>query len=131
MTTYRKTLRKNSTASKREQIFALIDQGHTYEKVAEIMGNGMTRNAVSGFVYREKNKRTKLNPHAHTVKKIKNKINLDMPVTSEGITIFELKENTCRYMIGNHKYCGQDVSLQSYCKAHAEACYVTPKKRWR
>jgi len=130
MATIRKTLRKNSTAEKRMMIFDLI-KVFSYSEVGELMG--MSKSGVAGFVFRDKHKKPKRvsSPHAHTVKKVKNKINLDMPVVNEGITIFELKENTCRYMIGDHKYCGQDVALQSYCKAHAEACYVTPKKRWR
>ena len=131
MTTYRKTTRKNSTAEKREQIFDLIKHGFSYSTVGEMMG--MTKNAVSGFVFRDKQpKKIRVSsPHAHTVKKVKNVINLDMPVINEGITIFELRETTCRYMIGDHKYCGDTVVMGSYCSGHAKDCLVIPTKRWR
>ena len=130
MTKYRKTTRKNSTAEKRMMIFDLI-KVFSYSEVGEMMG--MTKNAVSGFVFRDKQpKKIRVSsPHAHTVKKVKNVINLDMPVINEGITIFELRETTCRYMIGNHKYCGDTVVMGSYCEGHAKDCLVIPTKRWR
>ena len=121
---------KEETEERKEKIFALIKQGLSYTQIAELMG--VTKNAISGFVYRDREKvPIKLDPTVAWVKKRKHKINLDMLVNADGITIFELKETTCRYMIGDHRYCGQIVAKIAYCQKHADDCYVIPKKRWR
>jgi len=49
-----KTNRKNSTLEKHKQIFDLIKLGFTYLKIGETMG--ISKSAVSGFVYRGKDK---------------------------------------------------------------------------
>ena len=123
-----KTPRVIANAEKRMMIFDLIKYGFSYSRVGELMG--MSKNAVSGYVYRDKHdKPKKLDPHKSRATAIKNVVSLDMPETNEGITIFELKHNSCRYMIGDHKYCGDTVLNRSYCETHYKACYVPNKKR--
>jgi len=46
-----------------------------------------------------------------------------------GITIFELKENTCRFPTEKNLYCGAPVSHKVYCACHAAICFVKEKKR--
>lgn len=122
-----KTSRVIANAEKRMMIFDLI-KVFSYSRVGELMG--MSKNAVSGYVYRDKHhKPKKLEPHKSRATAIKNVINLDMPETNEGITIFELKNTSCRYMIGDHKYCGDKAFNRSYCESHYKACYVPNRKR--
>ena len=130
----RKTTRKIATEEKRMMIFDLIKYGFSYSRVGELMG--MSKNAVSGFVFRDKHKHPLkekiVSPHAHTVKKVKNIINLDMPQTPLGLTIFELKSDSCRYMIGHHKYCGAKEFEQSYCQHHFIQCHdLSRSKKWK
>ena len=125
-TKVRKTDRKMDDKERNLKMLDLIKSGLSYTEVGKMLG--MTKNAVSGMVYRIKNrgwisKPKKLNPNKPKATKMKNIVSLDMPETPLGLTIFELKENTCRYMIGNHKYCGCTSFKRSYCVTHYLACH--------
>lgn len=54
---------------------------------------------------------------------------LDIPEPPTDISIMELKENSCRYVIGSDRrrgalYCGKPKARRSYCEEHAKLCYV-------
>lgn len=90
--------------------------GLSHSEIANLMGK--TKNSVTGALYRRKNKIKSCNPHKGRATAIKNTVNLDMPITKDGITIFELKNSLCRAMIGHHKYCGHTEYKRSYCEKH-------------
>ncbi len=101
------------------EIIRLAQAGMSREMIGKRFGK--SRGAISGLIYRAgittgRNK----NPRKRPVPK---KYAKQMPETNNGITIFKLNENTCRYMIGHHKYCGHAVEYKSYCMAHAKECY--------
>jgi hypothetical protein len=124
-TKVRKTNRRVANELKRTMIFDLIKHGFSYSRVGDMLG--MTKNAISGFVFRDKHKKPpkekKLNPHKARVRKVKNVITFVMPEIGEGVTIFELKNDSCRAMIGNHKYCGNKSHSRSYCLTHYTEYY--------
>lgn len=128
----RKTECKVLTEEDLMEMLNLIKKGLSYSAVAKKIGT--TRNAVSGHVYRIKHrgmivrKPRKVEIHKPRATKIKNIVSLDMPQTPLGLTIFELKNTSCRYMIGNHKYCGCNSFKRSYCVTHYKECYQ-PKQR--
>jgi len=100
------------------EIIRLAQAGMSREMIGKRFGK--SRGAISGLIYRAgittgRNK----NPRKRPEKLVKKPI----PETNNGITIFKLNENTCRYMIGHHKYCGHAVEYKSYCMAHAKDCY--------
>jgi hypothetical protein len=121
-----KTDRKIGTKEKLEKMLDLINTGMSYSDVAKELGT--TKNAVSGYVFRIKNrgwvtKPKTENTHKPRVIKIRNKVSISMPPTTDGLTIFELNSNTCRYMIGHHKYCGHMHFKRSYCEYHFKECH--------
>lgn len=118
MTDTRKTERKLITPEKTNKIFSLIKDGYSYSEVAKIMGDGMTKNAVSGLVYRNKDRATS----------IKNIIS-DIPVKADGINIMDLKNDSCRFPFNGALFCGK-ISIQnsSYCKEHDKLCVTARTK---
>lgn len=110
-----------------KEIKELLYEGLSYSKIADKLG--VSKNVVIGRMSRYIKKGgdftqiKKSKTKKHEFKHHKNPIG--------GISILELKNDTCRFMIGEHRYCGQGVAMQSYCESHAKECYVTPKKRWR
>lgn len=53
----------------------------------------------------------------------------DMPEPPVNISIMELTERSCRYVIGSDQrrgaiYCGDTKHYRAYCKKHADLCYV-------
>lgn len=132
----RKTDRKVLTEEDLMEMLNLIKKGLSYSAVAKQIGT--TKNAVSGHVYRIKHrgmivrKPRKVEIHKPRATKMKNIISLDMPQTPLELTIFELKNTSCRYMIGNHKYCGCGVFEQSYCQHHFIQCHdLSRSKKWK
>lgn len=126
----RKTPRKISTAEKRMMIFDLI-KVFSYSRVAEMMGDGATKNSIAGFVFRDKHKtppiEKPINHGKSRVRKVKTVI-IPEP-TNEGITIFELKNDSCRFMIGDHKYCGKKEYKLSNCEFHFKMCRQPNRKK--
>ena len=112
------------------EIIRLIKTGLSQGKVAKQLG--VTKNTVAGQWARYnarggllKKIRTPKPPNK--VKKIK-LIPDEIIIAPGGLTIFELKNTSCRSMIGNHKYCGCGVFKRSYCVTHYKECYQ-PKQR--
>ena len=122
---------KLTTIELSNQINDLIKYGFTYTEVGKMYGK--SKSAISGLVFRAKQMGyvdgiKKLEPNKPKATKIKNKISLAMPPNTKGITIFKLKNTSCRYMIGNHKYCGHKDYKRSYCEYHYKICYQRKKK---
>lgn len=98
----------------------------TAAEIAKFLGNGITRNAVigragrMGLSKRSKNRKITL----------KRQDFVDIGVQYEGgITIYELTEDTCRFVIGKHRYCGEGVTDGSYCGTHSAICYQPLKPK--
>jgi hypothetical protein len=120
MVSKRKTNRKITTIEVANQIDDLIKYGFTYVEVGKMYNK--SKSAISGLVYRAKHMGyvdgvKNLDPSKSKVTAIKNIVE-PMPPTTEGITIFELREDTCRAIIGEHKYCGCKVFKLSNCEEH-------------
>lgn len=110
-----------------KQIQDLLLDGLSYQKVADKLG--VTKNVVIGRMSRYIKKG---GDFARSKKSKTIKHQVEHPVNPiGGISILDLRNDSCRFMIGEHRYCGQDVVMQSYCESHAKECYITPKKRWR
>lgn len=109
-----------------DQIKELLNDGLSYQKAADKLG--VSKNVVMGRMSRHMKKYGDFTQ----IRRIKTKKHqFEHKKNTEGLTILELRNDSCRYMIGEHRYCGKDVKLQSYCEIHAKECYITPQKRWR
>jgi len=118
---------------------------------------GVTRNTIMGYVSRnglkrnlklvilkkkEKQKKPeKIEPRPIMVL-FKDKIVRKRSVTItpekkkalKGKTIFSLKQNSCRFIIGdvdglNTQYCCLPKKVRSYCESHAEICYEKMRQK--
>lgn len=110
-----------------KEIKELLYEGLSYSKIADKLG--VSKNVVIGRMSRYIKKGGDFSP-SKKYKNIKHQIeHFADPIG--GMSILELKNDSCRYMIGEHRYCGHDVTRGSYCTSHAKECYVRPTKRWR
>lgn len=130
-------------------------KGWTATQIAKELGEGISRNAVIGKVHRlglkrdsdlaERIKRhhAKKNGEAGARSRTRKKAVLPAAVimppdeTNEGITIMELKNLSCRAIIGlgsdkMARYCGYETEQgKSFCPWHYSLYYQPPEKRWR
>lgn len=102
----------------------LYKEGRTYKEIGDFLG--ISRGAVAGRLKRHR--AWLLCGRDGTFR------NIPMPKTKlpkigEGITIMELKNDTCRYMIGDGRYCGHTTQNRSYCDHHHSICYTGKGKR--
>lgn len=114
----------------KEEIIRLCKTGLSQGKVGKLLG--VTKNTVAGQWNRYKERgfllkkiRTPKGPNKFKKMKL---IPDEIIITSEGVTIFELKNDSCRAMIGHHKYCGHKSHNRSYCLTHYKE-YYQPKQR--
>jgi len=106
-----------------DTIMQLHKEGRTYQEIATF--TGLSRGAVAGRLKRHK---AVLRGYTGNVKTIP-VAKTPLPETTDGITIFELKNNTCRYIIGNSRYCGHTTQDRSFCDHHHSICYTGKGKR--
>jgi hypothetical protein len=99
--------------------------GLSHSKIAAIMGR--TKNSVTGALNRRRAKIKSCDTHIAKLKKPKNKIP-PLEKIESGLTIFQLKEDTCRAIIGEHRYCGDIVRRGSYCRTHGNEYYQKREK---
>ena len=114
----------------KEEIIRLCKTGLSQGKVAKELN--VSKNTVAGQWARYKARGNVLKKprdaiYRNRVKKIK-LIPKEIIITADGITIFELKNDSCRAMIGNHKYCGNKSHDRSYCLTHYTE-YYQPNQR--
>lgn len=133
-----------------DKIMKMWTEDMTSSEIASQIG--MTRGAVMGKVYRLirrgllfkktagkgnitlKQPGVENKPAPKQVKKLRRispkylAVKYDQP-PKDGLTILELTENSCRYIIGNQPpeksvYCGKKKKVGSYCEDHARLCYI-------
>ena len=54
------------------------------------------------------------------------------PILLEGVTIFDLKMDSCRFILGpvqgvHTMYCGKETDGRSFCEDHKKLCYIYAK----
>jgi hypothetical protein len=129
-----------------EQLKQLASQGLSAAKAADQIP-GMTRNAAVGLAFRRGfhffgngGAHTKVTrpadqparvrkPRPKRAKPVKIEIVMELP---RMVTLMELGDKDCRYMIGmpheaDHRYCG--ASGFPYCPLHRPLCYETVSER--
>jgi hypothetical protein len=124
----------------KEKIVSLWQEGKSGDQIAEEIGS--TRNAVIGFINRERKRGVELRGAIKVVrpmrikppKKIISIFERRLPASKrENLRLHELAPTSCRFIVageGLHAvFCGKPKEYQSYCKHHASLCYVPPKKR--
>lgn len=115
-------------------------EGHSLTLIGEAMG--ITRGSVIGKKNRlglpnriaTKRKKSSYSTRTRPSKKWQDKLPESMPsdtLPSERITVLSLKDNTCRFPLGNPEdvdfgFCGREVAEDYvYCSAHCRICYIT------
>lgn len=123
------------TPEKETQLAELWGAGLTASEIAKKMGVS-SRCAVIGKAHRLKLPSRAVPPalaqYAKKLKANKHKIDLAPPPdpTDQGLSIMDLTEDTCRWMVGKHRYCGCQIMPGSpYCEAHDADAYVPTKKK--
>lgn len=108
-----------------KQIQDLLLNGMSYQKIADKYG--VTKNTVIGRMARFK--RANGSDFAKSKKHKTIKHQVEHPANPiGGISILELKNDSCRFMIGEHLYCGQSIARKAYCLEHANRCYEGKRK---
>lgn len=99
-------------------------------------GYKRTRNAVIGRAHRlnltarEAPKELAQYAKRLKAKKAPPKLEPGMSETDQGISTFDLSEDTCRWMVGKHRYCGCQVLAGSpYCSEHDAQAFVPARKK--
>lgn len=118
----------------KSRIIELWQKGHTSGEIAKEVGK--TRNAIMGFVHRQKikgldlrslNKRPKKMP-VKKPKKILSYAEKRLPPSErKHIQLHELTSTSCRFIVAgegaNSVFCGDKITNRSYCGHHAKICY--------
>lgn len=121
---------------------SLWKEGHTASRIAELLGNGLTKNAICGAVYRngfkrepkrqaiidERNARRKPRVRKNPDRKVRVRrpsIHIRQVDRTYGVIDFlSLKSCHCRWIYDDGKYCGSRKSRGSYCDYHGNKVYV-------
>lgn len=105
----------------------LINQGFSYTEIAkkltDIHRREVTKNAVSGAVYRSRQRGNIVKATKQVIKSRPQAVK-----THVGTQLIDLKHNQCHYPFGEPRqagfhYCGAHVHLHDYCLEHYKACY--------
>jgi hypothetical protein len=110
-----------------EDIKQLWDQGYTLTQIARYLKT--TRNVIAGRMHRAKQGGMTFEPRtAAIIRKVASPINssLDNQIT-------RLKITECRFILNDDTskpvYCCEPIDRRSYCKKHADICYMPPEKK--
>lgn len=119
----------------KDKIIEMWQEGKTGKEIAEIICS--TRNAVIGFINRERKKGLDLRKTTRAcssmrrkpLKKIVSMFEKKLPARDRrSIQIHELTPTSCRFIVEgegiNAIFCGHSISLKSYCEKHVKICYV-------
>jgi hypothetical protein len=131
----------------RKQIVRKLWSSKSNQKIADIIGHGATRNAVSGIGLRMglkkvpcEHKESKIRSKKYLTKAEKQKRKMPKPPSSiirgEDVppllcSALELTSDNCAYPYGerNFKFCGRPRVFKSFCAIHAPLCYTPSKPR--
>jgi hypothetical protein len=119
----------------KDKIIEMWQEGKTGKEIAEIIFS--TRNAVIGFINRERKKGLDLRKTTRACgsmrrkpsKKIVSIFEKSLPARDRRlIQIHELTPTSCRFIVEGEGvgaiFCGHPISMKSYCEKHAKICYV-------
>ena len=115
------------TNEDRQDIIALVKSGMTFSEVGKKYNK--SRCSIAGIVYRYKDKPIIKKPKTGAQKKVIKPIEIPNDDDIIGVSIFDLTEKSCRYMVGNKLYCGLRVDKKSMCSKHYSMCWTKPKKK--
>lgn len=115
------------TNEDRQDIIALVKSGMSYSEAGN--KHNVSRSVVAGIIYRNKDKPIIKRPKTGAQKKVIKPIEIPNDDGIIGISIFDLTEKSCRYMVGNKLYCGLRVDKKSMCSKHYSMCWTKPKKK--
>jgi len=145
-------MQKSTSPAIMKKIKKMWMEGKTGGQIADAIGK--TRSSVMGILYRirqregselvrvgERNKfkKTPQIKNKRILREIKLGLRPEPPIPAyafppvsnghEGLTIFQLKMNSCRYItrqddVWNTFYCGTPSKRGAYCEDHAKLCYV-------
>jgi hypothetical protein len=115
-------------------VLHLLKEGLTLQVIATRLN--LTRNTVSGLVYRMKGahvpgaiwpanvRKSKKSPPPRAARRV---ALAEAASTASGpLTLLELKRTSCRFILGDDLtfYCGEVAETAPYCAAHRKACYT-------
>ena len=114
-------------------VLHLLKEGLTLQVIAGRLS--LTRNAVSGLVYRMKGAHVPGAIWPASVRKLKKspppravrRADPQAARTARGpLTLLELKRNSCRFILGDDLtfYCGEEAEVAPYCTKHRAVCYT-------
>ncbi len=124
------------TDEKVEILTELWREGQSARQIAEVLGDGVTRNAVIGKANRlglSKPSKSSVTRKQRKEERIKAKL----MAPEGGATILTLTSSTCRWPIGDpgdedFRFCGGPANpSQPYCEYHAQLAYQTATSRER
>ena len=116
-------------------VLQLLKEGLTLQVIATRLE--LTRNTVSGIVYRMKAAGVSgvhyTGANGKTSIKIKPTSNLRRrgaaaPATATGpVTLLDLRRTSCRFILGDDLtyYCGEEADPAPYCQKHRAVCYTS------
>lgn len=132
-----------------QKVIKLWDEGYSATEIGNNLG--MTRNSVMGHVHRARCAGIKINRakeiRSGSVEKPPRKVrnrSIIMkakkeskplpplpplpPMKAKPLTLMQLTPNSCRYIINDDPkkvlFCGSPKKVRSYCKVHADLCYI-------
>lgn len=152
--------KSNQLSDENKIILELWEAGQSATEIGKQFN--LTRNSVIGRVYRArqigvemaKYKIIRTGAKPVSIRKVKNrriirkakKENRPLPVLPppvpsknkriKPVSLLDLKSWSCRYMVNEDNtkpfFCGAPKEVRSYCKVHADLCYVpsTWRKKW-
>ena len=115
------------TEQDRQDIISLVKSGMSYTEVGKKYNK--SRCSIAGIIYRNAPKRLLKKPKTGAQKTIIKPIEIQSDDGIIGVSIFDLTEKSCRYMVGNKLYCGLHVDKKSMCSKHYSMCWTKPKKK--
>jgi GcrA cell cycle regulator len=125
------------TEERVETLARLWGDGHTARQIADALGEGVTRNAVIGKANRlglSKPTKSSVTRHQRKAER-EHKVQPLRPPVTEGASIFNLTNSTCRWPNGDpgdddFHFCAAQCDVgQPYCEYHAAMAYQAPQPR--
>jgi hypothetical protein len=111
-----------------QDIKQLWDQGYTLTQIARYLKT--TRNVIAGRMHRAKQSGIQFEPRTAAI--IRNKPSAVQSASLDN-QITRLRAENCRYILNDDTtkpvYCCEPIDRRSYCKKHADICYMLPEKR--
>jgi len=120
-----------------ERLKALWSEGHSASRIADDLGEGITRNAVIGKAHRLglKSRPSPVRGDGSKAKSAGGKTKRKKAQKKQTIGLLDLTERMCKWPIGHpgeadFHFCGAEaVPGTPYCQPHCAEAYQTPQSR--